>query len=804
MRINMKNVFFIPPLFIAFLSGNFTFAQSINTLWYKQPAQYFEESLVLGNGTMGASVFGGVNSDKIFLNDATLWSGGPVDANMNPDANKTLPALREALKNDNYKLADELNKKLQGAYSQSFAPLGTLYIECKHAAAPFNYYRELNIGEAVSKLRYEVDGVQYSREYFISNPNRIMIIRFTSSQKGALSFDLKFESLLKCGISSSDRLLKINGYAPVRALPNYLGNIPDAVVFDKNKGTRFTAMFKIRNTDGEIISTDTTLGLRGGTEAVIFISIATSFNGFDKDPAMNRLNDEAIAREQLMKAFSQPFEQLKQSHLDDYQKYFNRVNLNLSKTTVPDLPTDERLKRYAEGKEDKNLEVLYFQYGRYLLISSSRTPGVPANLQGIWNPYIRPPWSSNYTTNINVEENYWLAENANLPEMHLPLLGFIKNISLTGKITARKFYGAGGWAECHNSDIWAMSNPVGNFGYGDPVWANWNMGGAWLSTHLWEHYLFTQDKEFLKNDAYEIMKGAAQFCLDWLVEDKKGNLITSPSTSPENKYITPDGYHGATLYGGTADLAVIRECFDNTLQASIILDTDAVFRTKLEKALARLHPYRIGKKGNLQEWYYDWEDEDPQHRHQSHLFGLFPGHQITPSAEPDLANACRRTLEIKGDESTGWSKAWRINLWARLGDGNHAYKMYRELLHYVDPDGLRTNYSDGGGTYPNLFDAHPPFQIDGNFGGSASVIEMLLQSGDHYIRLLPALPDAWESGSVSGVCARGGFVISMEWKNKTLKKISISAKADGKTTLINGNKEKEIFLKNGQTIDIDW
>jgi alpha-L-fucosidase 2 len=349
-----------------------------------------------------------------------------------------------------------------------------------------------------------------------------------------------------------------------------------------------------------------------------------------------------------------------------------------------------------------------------------------------------------------------------------------------------------------------MSNPVGNFGYGDPVWANWNMGGAWLSTHLWEHYLFTQDKEFLKNDAYEIMKGAAQFCLDWLVEDKKGNLITSPSTSPENKYITPDGYHGATLYGGTADLAVIRECFDNTLQASIILDTDAVFRTKLEKALARLHPYRIGKKGNLQEWYYDWEDEDPQHRHQSHLFGLFPGHQITPSAEPDLANACRRTLEIKGDESTGWSKAWRINLWARLGDGNHAYKMYRELLHYVDPDGLRTNYSDGGGTYPNLFDAHPPFQIDGNFGGSASVIEMLLQSGDHYIRLLPALPDAWESGSVSGVCARGGFVISMEWKNKTLKKISISAKADGKTTLINGNKEKEIFLKNGQTIDIDW
>ena len=440
----MKNFSLFPVFFIAFITGNFVLAQSINTLWYKQPAQYFEESLVLGNGTMGASVFGGVNSDKIYLNDATLWSGGPVDANMNPDANKTLPALREALKNDNYKLADELNKKLQGAYSQSFAPLGTLYIECKHTAAPLNYFRELNIGEAVSKLLYEVDGVQYSREYFISNPGRIMIIRFTSSQKGALSFDLKFESLLKYGMISSDGILEAKGYAPVRALPGYLGNIPDAVVFDKNKGTRFTAMFKIRNTDGETISTDTTLGLRGGTEAVIFISIATSFNGFDKDPVINGLNDEAIAREQLMKAFSQPFQQLKQSHIIDYQKYFNRVHLDLGKTTAPDLPTDERLKRYAEGKEDKNLEILYFQYGRYLLISSSRTPGVPANLQGIWNPYVRPPWSSNYTTNINVEENYWLAENANLSEMHLPLLGFIKNISITGKITARNFYGAGG------------------------------------------------------------------------------------------------------------------------------------------------------------------------------------------------------------------------------------------------------------------------------------------------------------------------------------------------------------------------
>ena len=800
----MKKSLFCLIVLLQIIGGEFCQAQSINTLWYKQPAKYFEESLVLGNGKMGASVFGGVASDQIYLNDLTLWSGEPVNPNMNPDAFKNIPAIREALKNEDYKLADQLNKKIQGKFSESYAPLGTLFLDFKQEGEPLNYHRELNISEAISKVSYEVNGVRFTREYFVSHPDQIMIIKLTSSKRGALNFDVKFESQLKNSVSVADNTMKAKGYAPTHAEPNYHGDKADAVTFDETKGIRFAAQVRIKNKDGKLTTSDKSVGLSGGTEAVVFVSVATSFNGFDKNPATEGKNAELLAGNQLKKAESKSFYKLEKSHLTDFQKYFKRVSLNLGKTDAPDLPTDERLRRYADGKEDRNLEVLYFQFGRYLLISSSRTPGVPANLQGIWNPHIRPPWSCNYTTNINAEENYWLAENTNLSEMHQSMLGFIKNVASTGKITARTFYGVNGWTACHNSDIWAMSNPVGDFGNGDPVWACWNMGGAWLSTHIWQHYLFTKDLKFLKNEGYDLMKGAAQFCLEWLVEDKNGQLITSPSTSPENLYKTADGYIGATLYGGTADLAMIRECFQQTIQASKVLNVDADFRNKLEVALARLHPYQIGKKGNLQEWYYDWEDQDPQHRHQSHLFGLFPGSQITPLQTPELANACRKTLEIKGDETTGWSKGWRINLWARLLDGNHAYKMYRELLKYVDPDGVKTNYARGGGTYPNLFDAHPPFQIDGNFGGAAAVAEMLVQSTENEIHLLPALPDAWDNGSVKGICARGGFEVSMDWNNKTIKKLNVYARKSGKTTLYYGNEKKDISLKKGQTMELNW
>jgi alpha-L-fucosidase 2 len=790
-------------VFIFFLFCRNAVAQSTNVLWYKQPAEFFEESIVLGNGKMGATVFGGVNSDKIYLNDITLWSGEPVNANMNPEAYKNIPAIREALKNENYKLAEELNKKLQGKNAESFTPLGTLDITHSNSGKPTNYYRELDISNAVSKVIYVIDGVKYTREYFVSAPDQIMIIKMTSSKKGTLSFDINATSLLQSTVAVKNNVLQMNGIAPIHENEGY--TVLPEFLNSKERGTRYTSLIQIKNTDGTITSSDKTVGVKNATEAVIYVSIATSFKGFNVNPSVDGVA-EPIAKSNLNKAFSKSFDKLKSAHISDYQKFHNRVSLDLGKTTAPDLPTDERLLRYSEGKEDKNLEVLYFQYGRYLLISSSRTIGVPANLQGLWNPYLNPPWSCDYTMNINVQENYWLAENTNLSEMHLPLLSFIKNLSVTGKVTAKTFYGVDkGWTAAHNSDIWAVSNPVGQFGKEDPMWACWPIAGAWLSTHIWEHYIFTQDKNYLKKEGYPLMKGAAEFCLDWLVTDKNGNLITSPSTSPENQYITPDGFVGATLYGGTADLAMIRECFDKTIKASKVLDTDADFREKLEAALVKLYPYQIGQKGNLQEWYFDWEDKDPRHRHQSQLFGLFPGDHITPLKTPELANAAKKTLEIKGDETTGWSKGWRINLWARLWDGNRAYKMFRELLRYVDPDGKKTEKPRrGGGTYPNLFDAHPPFQIDGNFGGAAAVAEMLVQSDESEIRLLPALPDAWESGSVKGICARGGFEIAMEWDTKKLKSVSIFSKNGGKTILISGDKKKDVTLKKGQKLQISW
>ena len=454
-------------------------------LWYSNPAQYFEEALVLGNGLQGATVFGGISTDKIYLNDLSLWSGEPVNANMNPQAYKNLPAVRKALQENNYKKAAELLKKLQGKFSESYAPLGTLLMDINDDPYITDYYRELDIDKAIAKVQTFSNNNTIEREYLVSNPDKIFTIHLTSKKAGALGFTIRFESLLKHTTVTANNSIQVNGVAPVKADPNYVQKSRNAIIYDAKRGTRFSANIEIQSSTGKITKTDSTITLADATEATVYVSMATSFNGFDKDPATKGLNNVANAATQLSNAKQIGWTEIKKRHLKDYQSFFNRVELKLGSKDLVNLPTDDRLKRYAKGEADPYLETLYFQYGRYLLISSSRTTAVPANLQGLWNPYIQPPWSSNYTININAEENYWLAENTNLSEMHLPFLQFIGNLATTGKTTAKTFYNMPGWVAHHNSDIWAMSNPVGNFGNGDPVWANWAMGGTWASTHLW-------------------------------------------------------------------------------------------------------------------------------------------------------------------------------------------------------------------------------------------------------------------------------------------------------------------------------
>ena len=777
-----------------FLSTTLTFGKEYK-LWYNAPATVWEEALPVGNGRIGAMVYGNPLQEVYQLNEESIWSGYPQDWN-NPKAANALPQVREAVDRGDYAKASELWKaNAQGPYTARYLPMANLMLDQLTRGEARNLYRELNISNALSTVTYEADGVKYRRTSFISYPDQVMVIKIAADRPQAVSLHIRLNSLLRYTVQTKgEKTLILNGKAPA-----YVANRdydPHQVVYDDKRGTQFKVQVELLPDGGHCEANDSALTVRNANEVVLLLSAVTDFGN----------------KKMTLKKCKRPYQELLQRHTDDHQQLFNRLQLSLGTENLQKeaLPTNERLKSFEQDPTDNGLTELYYQYGRYLLIASSRPGGLPANLQGIWNRHVQPPWGSNYTTNINTEMNYWPAEITNLPECFLPLSDFIGRLAVNGAQTAKVNYGINrGWLAHHNSDVWAQTAPTGGYDSdpkGAPRWSCWPMAGVWLCQHLWEHYAFGGDKKYLSKTAYPLMKGAAEFLLQWLQKDPEtGYWITNPSTSPENRfrYIDKEGkkQNGEISRSSGMDLGLAWDLLTNCIEASTVLDTDKAFRQQCMDVRANLQPFRIGSKGQLLEWDKEFEETDPNHRHVSHLFALHPGRQIIPEQQPELAAACQRTLEIRGDGGTGWAMAWKINFWARLRDGNHAFGMLKNGLRYVDATQVSVR---GGGTYANLFDAHPPFQIDGNFGGTAGITEMLLQSHAGYIHLLPALPDNWQSGSIKGVRARGGFTIDMEWKESRITRLSVTSHSGGTCRIREATSphEEVIETEKGKTYQV--
>lgn len=736
-------------------------------LWYRYPAARWTEALPLGNGRLGAMVFGGIAEDRVQINEATLWGGGPHDYN-NPQAHSHLEELRALIFAGHIAEAEALTAKMMGnpALLMPYQPFCDLHLT--HAVAQVSdYSRALSLTEACTSTTYRSDGVRFRREVMVSHPDQVVAIRLTADQPGKQDVSIALTSPQPGARARVEgNTLHIGGQIQPRENParSWTGS------WDK-PGMRYAALARVRTEGGSVTTDERRITVRGADAVTILLSAATSFHNYKDIGA----DETARAHGALTAAWPKPYDVLRAAHVRDHRALFDRVTLDLG--AQPNLPTDQRIAQ-AGTADDPALAALYFQFGRYLLISSSRPGGQPANLQGLWNEQLRPPWGSKWTTNINLQMNYWLAEAGGLWETQTPLWDLIADLQQTGAETAKVHYGAGGWVLHHNTDLWRATTPV------DAAWGHWPMGAVWLANQMWDHYRFSLDRSFLEARAWPAMTGAARFILDTLVEAPAGlrfagKLVTNPSFSPENTYLL-DGQKAQLTYAATMDLELIGELFDGVAKGAQLLGRDAALRDEVLKAKDRLPPLQIGARGQLQEWIEDYPEAEPDHRHVSHLWALYPGHGITPETTPALTAAARRTLELRGDGGTGWSKAWKIAMWARLRDGDHAHLMLHGLL--------------AESTLPNMFDTHPPFQIDGNFGAAAAIAEMLLQSDDNGLWLLPALPSAWPQGQVRGLRARGGLAVDMAWRGGKLMHATVTADSDRTVTLRTGGRSADLPL----------